>query len=122
VMKAGREVTGRRDIRCTVSIGAFVPKPHTPFQWASQARHETVDARLRSLGGALRAAPGYGRAVGYRYHDGKPSIVEGLLSRGDRRVAKGIRAAWGDGARVDGGSGHLSFHRVGGGAGEAAAG
>jgi hypothetical protein len=95
VIKAGREATGRRDVRCTVSIGAFIPKPHTPFQWAAQAGHETVDARLRSLGGALRATPGYGRAVGYRYHDGKPSIVEGLLSRGDRRVAKVIKAACG---------------------------
>jgi radical SAM family uncharacterized protein len=111
VIKAGREATGRRDIRCTVSIGGFVPKPHTPFQWAGQARHETVDTRLRSLGGALRAAPGYGRAVGYRYHDGKPSIVEGLLSRGDRRVAGVIRAAWADGARFDGWSEHFSFER-----------
>ncbi len=111
VIRAGREATGRRDIRCTVSIGAFVPKPHTPFQWAGQAPHETVDARLRSLSGALRAAPGYGRAVGYRYHDGKPSIVEGLLSRGDRRVAGVIRAAWADGARFDGWSEHFSFER-----------
>jgi radical SAM family uncharacterized protein len=111
VIKAGREATGRRDIRCTVSIGAFVPKPHTPFQWAAQAGHETVDARLRRLGGALRAAPGYGRAVGYRYHDGKPSIVEGLLSRGDRRVSKVIRSAWADGARFDGWSEHFSFER-----------
>ena len=37
VIKAGREATGRRDIRCTVSIGGFVPKPHTPFQWAAAA-------------------------------------------------------------------------------------
>jgi len=111
VIKAGREATGRRDIRCTVSIGAFVPKPHTPFQWAGQAPHETVDARLRSLSRALRAAPGYGRAVGYRYHDGKPSIVEGLLSRGDRRVARVIKAAWADGGRFDGWSEHFSFER-----------
>src|SRR5438876_5556099 len=94
VIKAGRDASGRRDIRCTVSIGAFVPKPHTPFQWAAQEAHETVDARLRSLGAALRSDPGYGRAVGYRYHDGRPSIIEGLLSRGDRRVAKVIKAAW----------------------------
>src|SRR5580700_77388 len=111
VIKAGRDATGRRDIRCTVSIGAFVPKPHTPFQWAAQAPHETVDARLRSLGAALRADPGYGRAVGYRYHDGRPSTIEGLLSRGDRRVAKVIRAAWADGARFDGWSEHFSFDR-----------
>src|SRR5215467_8673881 len=111
VIKAGRGATGRRDIRCTVSIGGFVPKPHTPFQWAAQCDHETVDARLRALGGALRAAPGYGRAVGYRYHDGKPSIVEGLLSRGDRRVAAVIRAAWQDGARFDGWTEYFSFER-----------
>ncbi|HSU02845.1 MAG TPA: TIGR03960 family B12-binding radical SAM protein, partial [Nocardioides sp.] len=34
VIAKGREVSGRNDIRCTVSIGGFVPKPHTPFQWA----------------------------------------------------------------------------------------
>ena len=33
----------------------------------------------------------YGRAIGFRYHDGKPGIVEGLLSRGDRRVGRGDR-------------------------------
>jgi len=111
VIQAGREASGRRDIRCTVSIGGFVPKPHTPFQWAAQCGHETVDARLRKLGAALRADPGYGRAVGFRYHDGRPSIIEGLLSRGDRRVAKVIRAAWQDGAQFDGWSEHFSFDR-----------
>src|SRR6185312_8466279 len=35
VIRAGREAAGTRDVRCTVSIGAFVPKPHTPFQWAA---------------------------------------------------------------------------------------
>jgi radical SAM family uncharacterized protein len=111
VIAAGREASGRRDIRCTVSIGGFVPKPHTPFQWAAQCGHETVDARLRKLGAALRADPGYGRAVGFRYHDGRPSIIEGLLSRGDRRVAKVIRAAWQDGSQFDGWSEHFSFDR-----------
>src|SRR5262249_26900078 len=37
VIQAGREATGRRDIRCTRPIGALVPQPHTPFQWAAQA-------------------------------------------------------------------------------------
>src|SRR5215471_3443133 len=72
VIAAGRQATGRRDIRCTVSIGGFVPKPHTPFQWAAQCDHETVDARLRALGGALRSDRGYGKSIGYRYHDGQP--------------------------------------------------
>jgi radical SAM superfamily enzyme YgiQ (UPF0313 family) len=111
VIEAGRQASGRRDIRCTVSIGGFVPKPHTPFQWAAQCDHETVDARLRALGSALRADRAYGKSIGFRYHDGRPSVIEGLLSRGDRRVAKVIRAAWEDGARFDGWSEYFSFDR-----------
>ncbi|MEU4575937.1 TIGR03960 family B12-binding radical SAM protein [Nonomuraea sp. ATR24] len=111
VIQAGREATGSRDIRCTVSIGGFVPKPHTPFQWAGQADHETVDRRLKALRESLRGDKQYGRAIGYRYHDGKPSIVEGLLSRGDRRVGAVIRAVWEDGGRFDGWSEHFSYER-----------
>ncbi len=111
VIAAGREATGRRDIRCTVSIGAFVPKPHTPFQWAAQCTPEVVDARLRALGGALRADRAYGKSIGFRYHDGKPGIIEGLLSRGDRRVSRVILAAWRDGARFDGWSEFFSYER-----------
>ncbi|MFI6926460.1 TIGR03960 family B12-binding radical SAM protein [Nonomuraea spiralis] len=111
VIQAGREATGSRDIRCTVSIGGFVPKPHTPFQWAGQADHETVDRRLKALRDSLRGDKQYGRAIGFRYHDGKPSIVEGLLSRGDRRVGAVIRAVWEDGGRFDGWSEHFSYDR-----------
>jgi radical SAM family uncharacterized protein len=111
VIAAGRSVTGRNDIRCTVSIGGFVPKPHTPFQWAAQCGHQTVDARLKALGAAMRSDRRYGKAIGFRYHDGQPSIVEGLLSRGDRRVAKVIRAVWEDGGRFDGWSENFSFER-----------
>ncbi|MFA1544336.1 TIGR03960 family B12-binding radical SAM protein [Actinomadura monticuli] len=111
VIQAGREATGRKDIRCTVSIGGFVPKPHTPFQWAAQCDHETVDRRLHALKDALRGDKEYGRAIGLRYHDGQPSIIEGLLSRGDRRVGKVIRAVWEDGGRFDGWSEHFSYER-----------
>ncbi|MBU6245044.1 MAG: TIGR03960 family B12-binding radical SAM protein [Actinomycetales bacterium] len=111
VIKAGREATGRRDIRCTVSIGGFVPKPHTPFQWAAQLDHASTDARLMQLRDAIRADREYGKAIGLRYHDGKPGIVEGLLSRGDRRVGRAIEQAWRDGARFDGWSEHFSFDR-----------
>ena len=111
VIKAGRAATGKRDIRCTVSIGGFVPKPHTPFQWAAQLNHEATDARLMKLRDAIRADREYGKSIGLRYHDGKPGIVEGLLSRGDRRVGAVILQAWRDGARFDGWSEHFSFDR-----------
>ena len=111
VIRVGREVSGRRDIRCTVSIGGFVPKPHTPFQWAAQLDHETTDARLALLRDAIRSNREYGKSIGFRYHDGKPGIIEGLLSRGDRRVGRVILAAWQDGARFDGWSEHFDFDR-----------
>jgi len=109
VIETGRQVSGTKDIRCTVSIGGFVPKPHTPFQWAAQLDHATTDARLRKLRDAIRADRKYGKSIGFRYHDGKPGIVEGLLSRGDRRVGAVIEQVWRDGARFDGWSEHFSF-------------
>ncbi|MFC6155830.1 TIGR03960 family B12-binding radical SAM protein [Kribbella jiaozuonensis] len=111
VIETGREVSGRRDIRCTVSIGGFVPKPHTPFQWASQLGAEETDARLSKLAAAIRSEKGYAKAIGFRYHDGKPGIIEGLLSRGDRRVGRVIEAVWRDGGRFDGWSEHFSYDR-----------
>src|SRR5215203_4466248 len=111
VIATGREVTGRNDIRCTVSIGGFVPKPHTPFQWAAQLDVETTDRRLRELRETVRADKRYGRAIGFRYHDGQPGIVEGLLSRGDRRVGAIIEQVWRDGGRFDGWSEHFSYDR-----------
>jgi radical SAM family uncharacterized protein len=109
VIATGREVSGRRDIRCTVSIGGFVPKPHTPFQWAGQLDAETTDHRLAQLRNAVRSDKQYGRAIGFRYHDGKPGIIEGLLSRGDRRVGRVIEQVWREGARFDGWSEHFSY-------------
>ncbi len=111
VIKAGRAVTGRRDIKCTVSIGGFVPKPHTPFQWAAQLDHESTDSRLHKLRDAIRQDREYGKAIGLRYHDGKPGIVEGLLSRGDRRVGRVIEEVWRQGARFDGWSEHFDYER-----------
>jgi radical SAM family uncharacterized protein len=111
VIAKGREVSGRKDIRCTVSIGGFVPKPHTPFQWAAQLDHETTDYRLKKLRDMVREDKQYGRAIGFRYHDGRPGIIEGLLSRGDRRIGGIIEEVWRDGGRFDGWSEHFSFER-----------
>src|SRR5919112_5677603 len=113
VIRAGREASGRKDIRCTVSIGGFVPKPHTPFQWAAQADADTIDHRLRVLRQAINADRRIGRSIGLRYHDGKPGVIEGLLSRGDRRVGRVIERVWRDGGRVDGWREHFSYDRWG---------
>jgi radical SAM family uncharacterized protein len=111
VIRAGRSASGRKDIRCTISIGGFVPKPHTPFQWAAQCDPDTVDSRLRGLRTAINSDRGLGRNVGMRYHDGKPSMIEGLLSRGDRRVGRVIERVWAEGGRFDGWSEYFSYQR-----------
>ncbi|GAB3658020.1 TIGR03960 family B12-binding radical SAM protein [Nocardioides korecus] len=111
VIAKGREVTGHNDIRCTVSIGGFVPKPHTPFQWAPQLDVATTDDRLKKLRDLVRSDKKFARAIGFRYHDGKPGIIEGLLSRGDRRVGRVIEDVWRAGGRFDGWSEHFSYDR-----------
>ena len=111
VIDTGRRVSGRKDIRCTVSIGGFVPKAHTPFQWAGQSPAEQTDRRLHLLRDAIRSDRRYGSAIGFRYHEGGPGIIEGLLSRGDRRVGRVIEAVWRDGGRFDGWSEYFSADR-----------
>ncbi|GAA1374905.1 TIGR03960 family B12-binding radical SAM protein [Catellatospora chokoriensis] len=111
VIKSGRQATGSKDIRCTVSIGGFVPKPHTPFQWAPMERPEVIDARLKALKNEINSDRSLGRAIGFRYHDGEPSLIEGLLARGDRRVGAVIRKVWENGQRFDGWSEHFSYRR-----------
>ncbi|MFD0922092.1 TIGR03960 family B12-binding radical SAM protein [Saccharopolyspora rosea] len=111
VIRAGREAAGRKDIRCTISIGGFVPKPHTPFQWAGQTDPDTIDERLRKLREAVNSDRRLGRNIGMRYHDGKPSLIEGLLSRGDRRIGRVVERVWREGGRFDGWNEHFSFDR-----------
>ena len=96
VIAEGREVTGRNDIRCTVSIGGFVPKPHTPFQWAAQLDDDTTDDWLRQLRDKVRADKRYGRAIGFRPRR-QARHHRRTLSRGDRRVGRVIEKVWRDG-------------------------
>ena len=72
----------------TVSVGGFVPKPHTPFQWF---RQDTA-GELRHKIGILRRAAGRGTQV--KWHDPEASVAEGIVSRGDRRVAGAVERVW----------------------------
>ncbi|MDR0436369.1 MAG: TIGR03960 family B12-binding radical SAM protein [Propionibacteriaceae bacterium] len=111
VIETGRQVSGRRDIACTISIGGFVPKPMTSFQWVAQADTDTVRARMRGLKDKVRADRSCGRAITVRYADAEPALVEGLLSRGDRLVGAIIEAVWRAGEVFDGWREYFSFER-----------
>jgi radical SAM family uncharacterized protein len=91
-----REATGRYK-EVTASVSNFVPKPHTPYQWNGMQTREY----LRWAGNYLRKRVKV-RSVKVKQHDVETSLLEGILTRGDRRVAAGVEEAWRRGARLDG--------------------
>ncbi len=74
----------------TVSVGGFVPKPFTPFQWFGQ---NTV-AELNRKIGLLRDDVKRSRGVQLKWHDPKATLIEGIVSRGDRRLGPVIEQVW----------------------------
>jgi len=88
---------GVRNPTVTVSVSSFVPKPHTPFQWASMITLPEIERKQNLL---KEHADKY--RLNFRKHFSKISALEGIVSRGDRRVANIIYNAWKGGARFDG--------------------
>jgi radical SAM family uncharacterized protein len=74
----------------TVSVGGFVPKPFTPFQWFGQNTTRELQRKIGLLRDDLRRA----RGVQLKWHDPKATLVEGIASRGDRRLAPVIEHVW----------------------------
>jgi radical SAM family uncharacterized protein len=79
-----------RSVTVVASVGGFVPKAQTPFQWFGQDR---VDALRRKVG-LLRESTRGVRGLTIRWHDPEASVVEGLASRGDRRMGAVIEHVW----------------------------
>jgi radical SAM family uncharacterized protein len=84
--------------RVTTSVGGFVPKPHTPFQWASQDLPDEIRRKLSLIRHRIKDHHG----LKLRTNDPEEGVIEGLLARGDRRVAPVVQRAWELGARMDG--------------------
>jgi len=93
---------------CTiaVSVATFVPKPHTPFQWAEQLSIEEGFSRIDYLKKSFK-----GKQIKLKWHDPRQSFLEGVFSRGDRRLAEVIERAWRMGARLDAWSDHFDLDR-----------
>ena len=84
-------------LRITVSASVFVPKPHTPFEWAPQLDTETVIRRQKMLKAELAKLKG----VDFKYHTPEVSYLEAVIARGDRRVADVLLRAHRAGCRFD---------------------
>lgn len=88
---------GVRNPNITMSVSSYVPKPHTPFQWAAMI---SLDEIIRKQNLLKDHAVKFG--LSFRKHWSKISHLEGIVSRGDRRVGKAIYLAWSKGCRFDG--------------------
>ena len=97
-----RDGRGRRQIN--ISVGTFVPKPHTPFQREPQIGMDESREKIRRIKEALPRS-----GVNLKYHDPEQSFLEGVFSRGDRRLAGLLETAWNGGARLDAWSDHFDL-------------
>jgi radical SAM superfamily enzyme YgiQ (UPF0313 family) len=95
IARIGKAETGRWP-EIIASVSNFVPKPHTPYQWNGMRErgyfhwaHQYLKSRSKL------------RAVEIKCHDVETSLLEGILTRGDRRVAPALETAWRRGARLD---------------------
>ena len=88
---------GVRNPTVTVSVSSFVPKPHTPFQWSNMITLPEIERKQNML---KDYAEKY--RLNFRKHFSKISALEGIVARGDRRIAQIIYNAWQGGARFDG--------------------
>ncbi|MRR56468.1 MAG: TIGR03960 family B12-binding radical SAM protein [Deltaproteobacteria bacterium] len=104
VKRAGKGTGHGGDV--TVSVGSFVPKPHTPFQWEPQISCREIEEKQRFLRGELRK-----RKLAFKWHDATLSFLEGVFARGDRRLARVLVEARKLGCRFDGWGEHHDFQK-----------
>lgn len=105
IMDINFKLRGRKGgrFRVTVSVSNFVPKAHTPFQWAAQNRPEEFIEKHNYLAGKLRI-----KGVTFNYHETDTSNLEAVFARGDRKVCKVLEKAFRLGCRFDGWTEHFN--------------
>jgi radical SAM family uncharacterized protein/radical SAM-linked protein len=94
---------GRKNVN--VSVGSFVPKSWTPFQWAPFDGVEALEGKLAYLKDRFRRI----RGAKMKWHEPREAEIECVLSRGDRRVARVLHAAWKSGVKFDGWTEHFRY-------------
>ncbi|MCJ7833111.1 MAG: TIGR03960 family B12-binding radical SAM protein [Deltaproteobacteria bacterium] len=97
-----RKKGGRFDIH--VALSTFIPKPHTPFQWASQLSMEESLSRLNFIRSALNS-----KHIQVKWNDTRQSFLEGILSRGDQNLSRVIYRAFQKGSFLDGWGEYFSW-------------
>jgi len=105
ISRIGKEVTGR-NAPVTISVSNFVPKAHTPYQWNGMQTPAYLNWAHKYMRRRQRV-----KAVQLKATDIGVSMLECLLSRGDRRIADIVEHAWRAGARLDAWYEHFNAER-----------
>jgi radical SAM family uncharacterized protein len=99
--------THQRNPSVTASVGGFVPKPFTPFQWFGQNTSDELQRKVNLVRDEARRTKG----VDLKWHDPKATLVEGIASRGDRRIGAVIEDVWRGGGLFQEWSEHFDLQR-----------
>ncbi len=89
-----------------ISINTFLPKPHTSLQWFRMEDAATIADKQGYLRSKLK-----NNRIKLNFHDSSMSFLEGVLSRGDRRLSEVILCAFKKGARFDAWGDSFSFQK-----------
>lgn len=82
--------------KVTISVAAFVPKAHTPFQWVPQDTPEKIREKQILIQKNIRS-----KRIVFNYHDGQLGLIEGVFARGDRKVGQALLRAFNKGCKLD---------------------
>lgn len=104
LLDIGKNYPQRARIEVTLSVSSHVPKPFTPFQWAAMDDIPQIERKHELLKVATRT-----KGLKLRWHSPDSSHLEGIIARGDRRIADVIETAWRKGCRFDSWADHLRF-------------
>jgi len=99
-----REIDGK-DAQVTASINAFVPKPHTPFQWEPMEPVDILSKKKNFLRDSLKS-----RMVEMDFNSFHMGYLEAVFARGDRRLSGVVHEAWKRGAKFDGWKEHFNLN------------
>ena len=98
VLSLGRSISKGRNIKVTVSVSSFVPKPFTPFQWFGQNSRDELIRKQNILKDSLRE---FGKGLTLSYHYSELSVLEAMLARGDRKLADLLEEVHNSGCMFD---------------------
>ena len=104
ISRLRRDIDGK-DAQVTASINAFVPKPHTPFQWEPMESVDILSGKKNFLRDSVKS-----RMVELDFNSFHMGYLEAVFARGDRKLSRVVHEAWKRGARFDGWREHFNFN------------